>query len=292
MHNLLLKDKIMSKKIFLIILVITIFSCSKENSSIPAYVEIKNVNLLTDPNFGESTENISDIWFYVDDNLQGVYEIPVQFPILEQGTKNIKIRAGIKANGISSTRVEYPFYSSYIDTIELNEDQSIYISPEFTYNNSYQAIIEDFEDSGTIVDSTLNSEIAFSIIADDQGNNYAYAKIDTPNINFEASTQNLVLPQQGAPVYLEIDYKCSTEFLVGVYVNYSQNIEKKDLIWVTSKQDWNKIYINLTQTISESIGAVSFKVFINFRRIDPNNFEEISFDNIKILGNNVNNLNN
>ena len=292
MHNLLLKDKIMSKKIFLIILVITIFSCSKENSSIPAYVEIKNVNLLTDPNFGESTENISDIWFYVDDNLQGVYEIPVQFPILEQGTKNIKIRAGIKANGISSTRVEYPFYSSYIDTIELNEDQSIYISPEFTYNNSYQAIIEDFEDSGTIVDSTLNSEIAFSIIADNQGNNYAYAKIDTPNINFEASTQNLVLPQQGSPVYLEIDYKCSTEFLVGVYINYSQNIEKKDLIWVTSKQDWNKIYINLTQTISESIGALSFKVFINFRRIDPNNFEEISFDNIKILGNNVNNLNN
>jgi len=292
MHNLLLKDKIMSKKIFLVILVITIFSCSKENRSIPAYVEINNVNLLTDPNFGESTENISDIWFYVDDNLQGVYEIPVQFPILEQGTKNIKIRAGVKANGISSTRVEYPFYSSYIDTIELNEDQSVYITPVFTYNNAYQAIIEDFEDSGTIVDSTLNSEINFSIIADNQGNNYAYAKIDTPNINFEASTQNLVLPQQGAPVYLEIDYKCSTEFLVGVYVNYSQNIEKKDLIWVTSKQDWNKIYINLTQTISESIGALSFKVFINFRRIDPNDFEEISFDNIKILGNNVNNLNN
>ena len=70
--------------------------------SIPAYVEINNVNLLTDPNFGESTENITDIWFYVDDILQGVYEIPVQFPILEKGTKNIRIRAGVKANGLSS----------------------------------------------------------------------------------------------------------------------------------------------------------------------------------------------
>ena len=283
MHNLLLKDKTMSKKIFLVILVISIFSCSKENDSIPAYVEINTVNLLTDPNFGESTENISDIWFYVDDILQGVYEIPVQFPILEQGTKNIRIRAGVKANGISSTRIQYPFYSSYIDTIELNEDESINISPEFTYNNAYQAIIEDFESSGTIIDSTLNSEIDFSIITEDQLNYYAYAKIDTPNINFEVSTQDLILPQQGAPVYLEIDYKCSTEFLVGVYVNYSQNVEKKDLIWVTSKQEWNKIYINLTQTISESIGAVSFKVFVNMRRMGDSNSEEISFDNVKIL---------
>ena len=283
MHNLLLKDKTMSKRIFFIILVISIFSCSKENDSIPAYVEINTVNLLTDPNFGESTENISDIWFYVDDILQGVYEIPVQFPILEQGTKNIRIRAGVKANGISSTRIQYPFYSSYIDTIELNKDESINISPEFTYNNAYQAIIEDFESSGTIIDSTLNSEIDFSIITEDQLNYYAYAKIDTPNINFEVSTQDLILPQQGAPVYLEIDYKCSTEFLVGVYVNYSQNVEKKDLIWVTSKEDWNKIYINLTQTISESIGAVSFKVFVNMRRMGDSNSEEISFDNVKIL---------
>jgi len=283
MHNLLLKDKKMLKKIFLIILVFSIFSCSKENSSTPAYVEINNVNLLTDPNFGESTENITDIWFYVDDILQGVYEIPVQFPILEKGTKNIRIRAGVKANGISSTRIQYPFYSSYTDTIELNEDESISIFPEFTYNNTHQAIIEDFESSGTIIDSTLNSEIDFSIITEDQENYYAYAKIDTPNINFEVSTQDLILPQQGAPVYLEIDYKCSTEFLVGVYVNYSQNVEKKDLIWVTSKEDWNKIYINLTQTISESIGAESFKVFLNMRRMGANYSEEISFDNVKIL---------
>jgi len=114
-------------------------------------------------------------------------------------------------------------------------------------------------------------------------NYYAYAKIDTPNINFEVSTQDLILPQQGAPVYLEIDYKCSTEFLIGVYVNYSQNVEKKELIWVTSKEDWNKIYINLTQTISESIGAESFKVFLNMRRMGSSFSEEISFDNVKIL---------
>jgi len=272
----------MPQRIILFILVLLIFSCSKENNNIPSYVKIDNINLLSSPNFGENTENITDVWFYVDDNLQGVYEIPVQFPILNDGIQNIRIKAGVKANGIASTRIQYPFYNSYIDTIELNQNQSISISPEFTYNDSYQAIIEDFESAGTIIDSTLNSEIDFLIISDNQ-NHYALAKIDTPNINFEASTQNLTLPQQGAPVYLEIDYKCSTEFLVGMYVNYSQNVEKKELIWVTSKQDWNKIYINLTSAVSESIGALSFKVFINMRRNDPSISEEISFDNVKIL---------
>ena len=275
----------MLQKILYFILIFSFFSCNKENNDIPSYVKIDDVDLLYNQDFGANTENITDVWFYIDDNLQGVYEMPVEFPILNEGIQNIRIKAGVKANGIASTRIQYPFYNSYFDTIELNQDESKIISPIFTYNDEFTPApdqIEDFESSGTIIDSTLNSEIDFSIISENQ-NHYAYAKIDTPNINFEASTQDLILPQQGAPVYLEIDYKSSTEFLVGMYINYTQNVEKRELVWVTSKADWNKIYINLTSTVSESIGAISFKVFINMRRNDPSISEEISFDNVKIL---------
>ncbi|MDG2139239.1 MAG: hypothetical protein P8J77_03455 [Flavobacteriales bacterium] len=275
----------MLQRILYFILIFSFFSCNKENNDIPSYVKIDDVDLLYNQDFGANTENITDVWFYIDDNLQGVYEMPVEFPILNEGIQNIRIKAGVKANGIASTRIQYPFYNSYFDTIELNQDESKIISPIFTYNDEFTPApdqIEDFESSGTIIDSTLNSEIDFSIISENQ-NHYAYAKIDTPNINFEASTQDLILPQQGAPVYLEIDYKSSTEFLVGMYINYSQDVVKRELLWVTPKQDWNKIYINLTSTVSESIGAVSFKVFINMRRNDPSISEEISFDNVKIL---------
>jgi len=275
----------MLQRILYFILIFSFFSCNKENNDIPSYVKIDDVDLLYNQDFGANTENITDVWFYIDDNLQGVYEMPVEFPILNEGIQNIRIKAGVKANGIASTRIQYPFYNSYFDTIELNQDESKIISPIFTYNDEFTPApdqIEDFESSGTIIDSTLNSEIDFSIISENQ-NHYAYAKIDTPNINFEASTQDLILPQQGAPVYLEIDYKSSTEFLVGMYINYTQSVEKRELVWVTSKTDWNKIYINLTSTVSESIGAISFKVFINMRRNDPSISEEISFDNVKIL---------
>ena len=56
------------------------------------------------------------------------------------------------------------------DTIELNQDESKIISPIFTYNDEFTPApdqIEDFESSGTIIDSTLNSEIDFTIISSD-----------------------------------------------------------------------------------------------------------------------------
>ena len=266
-------------KIFVFLLIF--ISCEK-NDKIPSYIKVNNVNLNYNQNFGSITENITDVWVYIEDNLQGVYEIPVEFPVLEEGIKNIRVKAGIKANGIASTRIQYPFYSSFLDTINLVKDETIEIFPTFSYNDAFDAIIEDFENSGTTVDSTISSEIDFTIVNEDE-NKYAFAEIVSPLINFEIATQDLTLPQQGAPVYLELDYKSSTEFLVGMYINYPQDVVKSELVWVTSKQDWNKIYINLTQTVSESIGAQSFKVFFNMRRNDPSSNEEISLDNIKVL---------
>lgn len=266
-------------KIFIFLFIF--ISCEKDDK-IPSYLKVNNVNLNYNQNFGSITENITDVWVYIEDNLQGVYEIPVEFPVLEEGIKNIRVKAGIKANGIASTRIQYPFYSSFLDTINLVKDETIEIFPTFSYNDAFDAIIEDFENSGTTVDSTISSEIDFTIVNEDE-NKYAFAEIISPLINFEIATQDLTLPQQGAPVYLELDYKSSTEFLVGMYINYPQDVVKSELVWVTSKQDWNKIYINLTQTVSESIGAQSFKVFFNMRRNDPSSNEEISLDNIKVL---------
>lgn len=266
---------------YFFLLILICFSCNKEEE-IPSFIEINEINLTSNSSFGEDTENITDIWIYIDENLQGVYEIPATFPVLNKGLQNIRIKAGVKANGIASTRIQYPFYTSYLDTVELIENETINISPSFAYNSSFDAIVEDFESSGTIIDSTINSEIDFTV-QQNNGNQYGYALIEDPNINFEISTQELILPQQGAPVYLELDYSSSTEFLVGMYINYSQDVVRRDLIWVTPKQEWNKIYINLTQTVSESLGAESFKIFLNMRRTDPSLSEEINFDNIKIL---------
>ena len=91
------------------------------------------------------------------------------------------------------------------------------------------------------------------------------------------------LPQAGAPVYLELDYKCNTRFLVGVYVNFPQSVLQKDLLWINPKENWNKIYINLTSTVSEAVGADFFKVFIGMQRDFTLDENSICFDNLKVI---------
>jgi len=58
---------------------------------------------------------------------------------------------------------------------------------------------------------------------------------------------------------------------------------QKDILWITPKEDWNKIYVNLTTTISEGINATSFKVFVGMRRDFSDSLNYIHFDNLKVV---------
>ena len=149
------------KKIIIIILFIltSLLSCKKDNAiDIPSYIEIDEIIL------NNSTHNITDAWVYINDNLQGVYELPAKFPILEEGQHNLRIKAGIKENGISGTRIAYPFYSSYIIEQLFTAETTISISPEVNYISSADFFSEDFEGIGMTLEETSMSDT--SIIED------------------------------------------------------------------------------------------------------------------------------
>ena len=103
-------------------------------------------------------------------------------------------------------------------------------------------------------------------------------------MTFEVSTDDLEdLPQSGSPVYMEMDYKSNQTFLVGAYINYPQTVDNHDLLLITPKEEWHKIYINMTKTVSESIGNNSIKFYINMFRIDTTETSWLKFDNVKIV---------
>ena len=76
------------KKIYFISFIFFAFvSCKKENLT-PSYIKINDIELNS-----SSTEKITDAWVYIENQLQGVYELPAKFPVLETGNKEIRIRA-------------------------------------------------------------------------------------------------------------------------------------------------------------------------------------------------------
>ena len=96
---------------YILCLLILLSSCKKEPvNKIPGFIKIDDIILNNN-----TTDNITDAWVYINDQLQGVYELPAHFPVLEIGKNKLRIRAGIKNNGIASSRAAYPFYSSYIE---------------------------------------------------------------------------------------------------------------------------------------------------------------------------------
>ena len=159
-------------------LVISFFliSCEKESEdTIPSYIRINKIVMGNN----EISSNIVDAWVYLNDNLQGVYELPAHFPILAQGNQSIRVKGGIKVNGISSTRSPYHFYESFLDTFNLKSNQTTTIDSiklQYLSNTEFE-FNEDFEGFGFNFSSSGLSDTSLNIVTDSTGNKMAYVII-------------------------------------------------------------------------------------------------------------------
>jgi len=271
------------KKIIYFLILLVLISCQKqETGGIPTYIKVESIYL----GENDSTSAITDAWVYINGRLQGAYELPAKFPVLEQGITNIKVYAGIKNNGIAADRVIYPFYSA--DTINkvLTINSTTEIHPTVNIKENIDGQFDDFDNG-----YSFNADTCFQVLSGGPFGKYGSLSLsDADSILFtEINYQDFPLsfdnvPQQGSPTYMELDYKNNTSFLVGMYINIpnSPTIEKA-LLWINPKEDWNKIYIDLTQTVSEAIGAETFSIFIKMKRDINLDENKLDFDNIRII---------
>lgn len=274
-------------------------SCNKfeGEQTIPAYLQIDTITLTTDYFVeGENTHNITDAWVYVNNDLVGCFELPATFPVLARGKNKLEIRAGIKLNGIGNTRVPYSFYESYIvEDFEFFEDSIIKISPSVSYYETDLiefAWLEDFEGSSISLEATSNSD---TIIRQTSPANNPEALISeysaySGEITLDkdhdvfvlASFMAYELPALGVPSLLEINYKCTEPFGVGMFGIYSNQIVDIPLVGVNKTDVWKKIYINLGPNVQDYNDATNFKIYFEGSLGDATT-AKFYFDNIKLI---------
>ncbi len=282
---------------FVIVALLVAFgSCRKfeGDQSIPAYLRIDSASLQTDySQFGSNTHKITDSWVYVNDQLIGAFEHPATFPVLARGDNKLEIRPGIKLNGISATRVPYPFYRPFILTdFTFFEDSIVSVSPEFIYyDNTLIPWKEDFEDISISLEKTARSDTTIRKTAPHDPDAYssehsAYSglihlkgSVKTFQI---ATAESFALPGLGRPVFLEIDYKCDKPFGVGLIVEEFGTITFLPLVIVNTSEIWNKIYINLGPNISLYSSSARFKPYFE-GNLDSEEEARFFFDNIKLV---------
>lgn len=262
-------------------------SCELINpeEQIPAYLQIDNVTLTTGTGQGSASHKITDVWIDADNTVQGVYEIPKVFPLLNDGATYLLISAGILDNGISSTRTIYPFY--YPDTLTLDlEATKVYkLTPHFAYRPTTKfSFIEDFE-AGNL----------FSLIAGDtglirtsetstvfEGNFSGYIYLDASHNLYEGRTTNSFVVQMGSPVYVELNYKCDQPFEVGLYGTTSLGHTSLYKWNINPKETWNKIYLNMGKDVLD-MDASSIQIQIRAVFDGAQESSHIYLDNIKLV---------
>jgi len=271
-------------------------SCEKfsGDQTIPAYLKIDSIYLVTKLSQGTASHNITDAWIYVDDELIGVFEMPARVPVLKQGKHKVRIDAGIKKNGIAATRAAYVFYDPIIiQQVKLAPDSTTKLGTLHTdYSTATQFLgMENFENAGIILDTTSRSLVGISrtVFGSDQtfeGIHSGSIVMDTTTKKnrFECVTHsNYTIPL--APVYMEMNFNTNMAFTVGVVIYVSLSIVQQPIITLNPTYGkWKKIYIDLTSALNTYPGASTFKVYLSAFDTQVTN-ATILIDNIKILTN-------
>jgi hypothetical protein len=268
----------------------------KGGQDIPSYISIDSISLTTNyATQGTASQNITDAWVYLDDNLIGAFQLPVKMiPILANGKHKISVQPGIKKDGIGATRTNYVFYSTIERTVNLVEDSIVNMG---TLNTTYQEtttffLKEDFDGLAVKLDTTSSSEVGITLTPPGspltfQGNHSGMVVFPKKGLFFEAvNNEDFTIPM--APVYMELNFRSNCEFTVGVYLyGYTSIAQVPVLVLNPTGGQWKKIYIDLATALNSEYNMVNFRVFVGTYAGADN--DTILMDNMKVVSRNASN---
>lgn len=285
----------MNYKIFLILFPLIVASCDLINPDepYPAYIEVNEFIFSTNENTeGTSSEKITEVWLFVDEEFKGAYDLPALIPILKEGPTDIRLEAGIKENGRRLTPDVYPFYRPFSTNVNLEGNKTVTISPVTSYlPNVTFSFIEDFEDGNPRV-FTDNITGDQSIIRTQEdvfegqySGHFYLTKENAAVVEFSTARSFNDLMKEGVYVYLEVNYKSEAPVAWGVV---GQNdvvtgLERNFGTGFTANGEWNKIYLNISKSIVDSRlddYNIGFQAFLLEESPDSAN---VLIDNIKLV---------
>lgn len=280
-----------------VIILIVIFGCKKVDTT-PSWVRIDAFTLTTNEvEEGANSHNITDAWVFMDGKALGVYELPCKFPVLAEGEHEFVIYPGIKNNGISSSRMRYPFYTSFEETAILTYHDTLIFEPKTAYSSATGfAFIEDFESAGIafVKGPTSDTNIRFVTKAEQPeivqyGDKCGLITLQGNDTLYAGSTQESLILPKSKEVFLEIDYRNNNSLATGVISGFIDGtVQEHTPLVILNPQDngqevWKKIYINLSEDVSAYSNSVSHEFYL-LASLDDNVSEgNIYIDNIKVV---------
>jgi len=256
---------------------------------VPTYIQIDSVQVNhTDlAKHGSVNHKITDVWVYYQRQLLGAFELPAKIPVLATGKGQLQVVAGIWDNGLSGTRAKYPFYTVDTFTFNANPTNTIKHIPKFNYRTTEDVItyfIENFEQGNTFVRRFGDSSFARTKDPTEVFEDEWSGKIDLHDtINYvEIITSKEFFLPINREAYLELNYKSDIDFTVRTEIYHLGNYYNFDIIGLKAKQEWTKVYLNLTGFSATYQGGKS-KYVIQALLPTNKSSAKVLIDNFKII---------
>jgi len=267
-------------------------SCDLINppEEIPAYIRIDTFKVtINDFDKGSASHMITDIWLSVGGSHLGAFTMPFTIPSLEKGLQTIFITPGIKKNGISASRIRYPFYKPVTVDVDLKEGEVLLIQPASEYKNEcIFRFIEDFEDPGVGFIYADYSDTTFitqkNVIKEGRSSGAIF--LTEENSYFEAyMDEDFELPENATDVLLEFDYKNNNDFQFGMYLIEDGVLTWYGLVGVRPSDTWKRMYVDLgtIATLNHSTDFYRITILATHEQEDNDIMGEIYLDNIKLI---------
>ena len=265
-------------------------SCSLFDTfdEVPMFLDIESVEFESIPVQGFNTSNITAVEAFVDGFSVGVFSLPAKIPVLQTNDSvDVAIFAVIRNNGITSNPVKYPFYKEAEYVLDFEAGKNVPLKPVFRYRSDAIVVPTcDFESNICITNNIdNNTDIVFERSTETDYGNFC-GKITIPEANtfFEKSSFQSFLKSDlnGNIAFLEMDYRCETNFGVGVVLSGQGVPDFPAYTLVLNPQEtWNKIYIEISQLISVA-NVESFQLLFGTTTAttDPGS---IWIDNLKVV---------
>lgn len=262
--------------------VLTLFLCgglwSCKPVVMPAYIHIASVNVSSNmATEGTASAKVVDAWVYIDDDAQGVYELPATFPVQLAGQHEVSILAGVLKDGKSVERIAYPFYSLFTQDLELVPGEVDTVVPAVGYNGtSLFLVIEDFETgtNGFGMNKTTVDSLVF------EGNGSGYVILSAGNPSVTTVSDLYPIPADGSRVFMELNYRNEVPF--NIYLHDTKTAQDHYIITITPKDLWNKVYVDLT-LMANRYAADDYRIKFECE-LPASQSQAVNYwDNIKIL---------
>lgn len=270
-------------------------SCDTAPAPEVSYLVVDTLMVDAGPNEGTSSARLTTLWVEQNGQQIGAFLPPCTIPVLAGEDQLIRLIPGININGFYSQRNQYEMLSPKSFTWDLGQGAVRNLSTAnttFEYNPTYSLVVlEDFDGVGLNFLRSSQSDTNL-VLTDDVDEAFQYPG-ETPNTSGKlvmapttigefTTLQAFELPQFGANVWLEVNYKTDVPLTFGVVANEQLQSIQAPVVTLFANEDWNKVYINLVSEVSGYPQAGDYNIF--FGAINAtDDTATVLIDNIKLL---------